>query len=134
MWLYFISVASVVLGSDGEPLVDVVQDDSWTIIQEFFNTHGLVRQQLDSYNAFVTTTMQRIVDEYSALEFFPAKSPRNDKIRGLVRSPSPSVLVGACWATKMSHALAPVLTARRPCYFLCFSHFSARRSRSSSAI
>jgi len=60
--------------SSAEP---IEQADSWEVIDAFFEEHGLVRQQLDSYNAFVTTTMQQVVNEYSTLEFFPEKSERN---------------------------------------------------------
>ncbi|KAI9807728.1 MAG: DNA-dependent RNA polymerase II [Phylliscum demangeonii] len=42
-------------------------DDSWTMITSFFEAKGLVSQQIDSYDEFVTSTMQRIVDDHSTL-------------------------------------------------------------------
>lgn len=41
----------------------ISQEDSWAVIQAFFQEKGLVRQQLDSFNEFLTNTMQEIVDE-----------------------------------------------------------------------
>jgi len=69
------------------PRVDVVQDDSWSLIEEFFNSHGLVRHQLDSFNTFASITLQQIVDEYNALEFYPKRSSRNNAELGHVRFP-----------------------------------------------
>jgi len=45
------------------------QDDAFILLDEYFETNGLVRQQLDSFNNFIRYTMQAIIDEYSALEF-----------------------------------------------------------------
>ncbi|ORZ39196.1 hypothetical protein BCR44DRAFT_53944 [Catenaria anguillulae PL171] len=42
-------------------------DDCWTIIDTFFKAKGLVSQQIDSFNQFVSEEMQRIVDETPAL-------------------------------------------------------------------
>jgi hypothetical protein len=61
----------------------IYSDDSFVVIDSFFKKNGLVHQQLESYNHFISHTMQRIVDESDALEFFPRKSARNRN--GLVR-------------------------------------------------
>ena len=39
------------------------QEDSWEVISAFFQEKSLVRQQLDSFNEFVNSSMQEIVDE-----------------------------------------------------------------------
>ena len=39
------------------------QEDAWTVITSFFDEKGLVRQQLDSFNEFISNTMQEIIDE-----------------------------------------------------------------------
>lgn len=39
----------------------ITAEDCWTIISSFFEKHGLVSQQLDSYNEFVTKTINDIV-------------------------------------------------------------------------
>lgn len=41
---------------------NVSQEDCWTVITAFFEQRGLVRQQLDSFNEFISTTIQEIVD------------------------------------------------------------------------
>lgn len=37
-------------------------EDSWNVISSFFEEKGLVSQQIDSYNEFLETTVQNIVD------------------------------------------------------------------------
>lgn len=38
-------------------------DDRWAIMEAFFKSKGLVRQHLDSYNDFIKTKLQEIIDE-----------------------------------------------------------------------
>ncbi|KAL9653030.1 hypothetical protein ABK040_015544 [Willaertia magna] len=38
------------------------QEDVWSVISAFFEAKGLVRQQLDSFNAFIQTSIQELVD------------------------------------------------------------------------
>lgn len=42
---------------------EITQEDAWAVITAFFEEKGLVRQQLDSFNEFVSNTMQEIIDE-----------------------------------------------------------------------
>lgn len=37
---------------------EITQEDAWVVISSFFEEKGLVRQQLDSFNEFVSNTMQ----------------------------------------------------------------------------
>lgn len=37
---------------------DITEEDAWTVISSNFAEKGLVRQQLDSFDVFMTTTMQ----------------------------------------------------------------------------
>ncbi|OLL21764.1 DNA-directed RNA polymerase II subunit RPB2 [Neolecta irregularis DAH-3] len=46
---------------------DLVNEDVWTVVTSFFDEKGLVRQQLDSFDEFVSTTIQELVDEDSQL-------------------------------------------------------------------
>ncbi|PVI08382.1 RNA polymerase II [Periconia macrospinosa] len=41
----------------------ITSEDSWTVITSFFDTKGLVSQQLDSYDEFTRNTIQDIVSE-----------------------------------------------------------------------
>jgi len=43
-------------------------DDRWVLMEAFIKEKGLVRQHLDSYNAFVTDWIKRIVKESSRIE------------------------------------------------------------------
>ena len=43
--------------------VGMTQEDAWVVIESFFQQNGLVRQQLDSFNEFVESTMLEIVEE-----------------------------------------------------------------------
>lgn len=45
----------------------ITAEDCWTVISAFFDTKGLVSQQLDSFDEFVSTTMQELVEENSQL-------------------------------------------------------------------
>eukprot|EP01087_Luapelamoeba_hula_P007555 TRINITY_DN1846_c2_g1_i1.p1 TRINITY_DN1846_c2_g1~~TRINITY_DN1846_c2_g1_i1.p1 ORF type:complete len:1191 (-),score=165.77 TRINITY_DN1846_c2_g1_i1:149-3694(-) len=47
----------------GEDSEEITQEDSWTVISAYFEEKGLVRQQLDSFDAFIRLTMQELVDE-----------------------------------------------------------------------
>ena len=46
---------------------DISAEDCWMVIQSFFESKGLVSQQLDSFDEFVSTTMQELVEENSQL-------------------------------------------------------------------
>ncbi|KAJ2001236.1 DNA-dependent RNA polymerase II [Coemansia thaxteri] len=55
-------------GSDqGDEYEVISQEDCWTLITRYFDEHGLVRQQIDSFNAFVDQTLQEIIDENRTL-------------------------------------------------------------------
>ncbi|KAI5180904.1 DNA-directed RNA polymerase II subunit RPB2 [Nematocida sp. AWRm80] len=56
----------------------VSQEDCWRVISAFFKEKGLVRQQLDSFNEFIQTTMQKIVDENSTIVLL-SHSPTGDE-------------------------------------------------------
>ena len=45
----------------------VTSEDCWTVIQSFFDSKGLVSQQLDSFDEFASTTMQEIIDEHGSV-------------------------------------------------------------------
>ncbi|KAJ2416457.1 DNA-dependent RNA polymerase II [Coemansia sp. RSA 2530] len=51
----------------GDEYEVITQEDCWTIITRYFDEHGLVRQQIDSFNAFIEQTLQEIIDENRTL-------------------------------------------------------------------
>ena len=53
---------------EGEGATDnITAEDCWNVIGAFFDAKGLVSQQLDSFDEFVSTTMQQLVDEHSLI-------------------------------------------------------------------
>jgi len=58
-------------GFDEQDEREIFQEDTWTVIQAYFDDKGLVRQQLDSFNEFINTTIQEIVDDHPPLELRP---------------------------------------------------------------
>ncbi|RYO76101.1 hypothetical protein DL766_002455 [Monosporascus sp. MC13-8B] len=46
---------------------NITPEDCWTVISSYFDTKGLVSQQIDSFNDFQETTIQELIDEYSHL-------------------------------------------------------------------
>ena len=56
----------------------ITAEDCWTVISSFFDTKGLVSQQLDSFDEFVSTTMQELVDENSQLTLDQDAPPSDD--------------------------------------------------------
>lgn len=47
--------------------VGITAEDCWTVISSFFEAKGLVSQQVDSFDEFISTTMQELVEENSHL-------------------------------------------------------------------
>lgn len=54
---------------DGEDFVgsSITPEECWNVISSFFETKGLVSQQIDSFDEFTTTTVQSLIDEFSHL-------------------------------------------------------------------
>jgi hypothetical protein len=46
---------------------NITQEDCWQVISAFFNERNLVSQQISSFDGFVNTTMQELVDETGSL-------------------------------------------------------------------
>ncbi|KAI5134617.1 DNA-directed RNA polymerase II subunit RPB2 [Nematocida ausubeli] len=56
----------------------LTQEDCWKVVSAFFKDKGLVRQQLDSFNEFIQSTMQEVVDENSKIVLM-AHSPTGEE-------------------------------------------------------
>jgi len=46
---------------------EIEQEDAWVVITKYFDEKGLVRQQLDSFDGFITNTIQAKIDCSSEL-------------------------------------------------------------------
>lgn len=62
---------------DEEDDTGITAEDCWTVIGSFFEQKGLVSQQLDSFDEFVSATMQELVDETSHLVLDQNNPPSN---------------------------------------------------------
>lgn len=62
---------------DDEEETTITAEDCWTVISSFFESKGLVSQQLDSFDEFVSTTMQELVAENSLLTL-DQNAPQSD--------------------------------------------------------
>ncbi|KAJ9474848.1 DNA-directed RNA polymerase II subunit RPB2 [Pseudozyma hubeiensis] len=52
---------------DDEYSEEITQEDCWDVIRAFFEEKGLVRHQLDSFNEFMSNTIQELVEEVRSL-------------------------------------------------------------------
>ncbi|KAI1494208.1 DNA-dependent RNA polymerase 2 rpb140 [Biscogniauxia mediterranea] len=57
---------------------NITPEDCWTVISSYFETKGLVSQQIDSFNDFQETTIQELLDEYSHLSLDQNNPPSTD--------------------------------------------------------
>jgi DNA-directed RNA polymerase II subunit RPB2 len=57
--------------SDDPSSHDINEEDAWTVISAYFRERGLVRQQLDSFDHFMSITMQELMDQSPDIELVP---------------------------------------------------------------
>ena len=50
---------------------EITQEDAWVIINKYFETKGLVRQQLDSFDDFIHNSIQELVDDSGEIKVIP---------------------------------------------------------------
>ena len=48
-----------------------MQEDAWIVIGKYFNEKGLVKQQIDSFDEFVSNTIQELVDDAGEIRITP---------------------------------------------------------------
>ncbi|GAB7354020.1 hypothetical protein MBLNU459_g4608t1 [Dothideomycetes sp. NU459] len=74
------------VGSDDvdDPSI-ITSEDCWTSIQSFFDSKGLVSQQLDSFDEFAGTTMQEIVSETGRIVLDQNAPQTDDDINPIIK-------------------------------------------------
>ncbi|KAL6757113.1 RNA polymerase II second largest subunit [Haematococcus lacustris] len=89
-------------GSDSQPLEDdeITQEDAWAVITAFFEQKGLVRQQLDSFNEFVTNTMQEIIDENNEIVIRPENQYNTGVDRDMLEEKEIKIKFGQIYLSK----------------------------------
>ncbi len=50
---------------------EITQEDAWIVIDRYFDEKGLVRQQLDSFDEFITHTMTDLVQDLGNIVLKP---------------------------------------------------------------
>ena len=55
-------------GETSEEKVLLTEEDRWVLAKKFIEEFGLARQHLDSYNRFVESMIQEIIDEQGVVE------------------------------------------------------------------
>ena len=50
---------------------EIHQEEVWKVIDEYFKRKGLVGQQIDSFDEFIRTTIQEVIDDSGELEVIP---------------------------------------------------------------
>ena len=50
---------------------NMTQEDVWAVIGSYFEEHGLVSQQISSFNNFLTSTVQEVVNEQATMTITP---------------------------------------------------------------
>jgi DNA-directed RNA polymerase beta subunit len=69
---------------------EITQEDAWVIINKYFETKGLVRQQLDSFDEFLQNSIQELIDDAGEVRVVPEDQFLSDKqVDKVTRSPSP---------------------------------------------
>lgn len=52
---------------------EITQEDAWIVIDRYFEENGLVRQQIDSFDEFITNTIQELIDDSGEIIVKPEK-------------------------------------------------------------
>jgi DNA-directed RNA polymerase II subunit RPB2 len=76
---------------------EITQEDAWTVISSYFETKGLVRQQLDSFDEFIQNTMQEIVDESADIVIRPESQHNPGQQSDFVEVVTTIVVVGVLY-------------------------------------
>lgn len=51
-----------------DPHQPIEADDAWTVIKSYFQQHGLVSQQVESFNRFLKFNVQDIISENGEIQ------------------------------------------------------------------
>lgn len=78
--------------------VMISMEDAWVVIDSYFEEKGLVGQQVDSFDEFLTNTVQELIDDAGEIIVTPENQfiPGQDlqMVRASHRSPLPQAAIG----------------------------------------
>ncbi len=124
-WPRYRMLCTLILGAWGRLSPGVAawpQEDSWAVITSYFEEKGLVRQQLESFDEFINSQMQEIVDENDEHVVTPQQQvpPPLPRPQGSPALPRPQAGLppvchcdGNCGLLR-THAVHETAIARRP--------------------
>ena len=63
------------MGEDNHDILEdeITQEDAWIVIDGYFQEKGLVRQQIDSFDEFISSTIQELIDDSGEIIVSPEK-------------------------------------------------------------
>jgi DNA-directed RNA polymerase II subunit RPB2 len=71
---------------------EVTQDDTWAVLDSYFDENGLVSQQVASFNDFIKSQIPKIIEEARSVEFTEDGGPKvNNRQRFIVEFGSASL-------------------------------------------
>lgn len=85
---------------DNEISPDLWQEACWIVISSYFDEKGLVRQQLDSFNEFISMSVQRIVEDSAQIELQGEAQHHNGEIETQTKY---TVKFGQIYLSKPTH-------------------------------
>uniref|UniRef100_A0A6G1S8W5 DNA-directed RNA polymerase subunit beta n=1 Tax=Aceria tosichella TaxID=561515 RepID=A0A6G1S8W5_9ACAR len=85
---------------DNEISADLWQEACWIVISSYFDEKGLVRQQLDSFNEFISMSVQRIVEDSAQIELQGEAQHHNGAIETQTKY---TVKFGQIYLSKPTH-------------------------------
>jgi DNA-directed RNA polymerase beta subunit len=88
--------------NDSTPISQV---DAWVVIQSYFDEKGLVRQQLDSFDQFITNTILEVVEDTQVLAIKPTPQYGTVSTTSEVRE---LAWTAECTALSICYLAAPV--------------------------
>jgi DNA-directed RNA polymerase beta subunit len=59
-------------------------NDVWEVVNSYFDKNGLVAQQVDSFNTFISKSIRQIVKEAKCIEYRHDLGPRTNTIRNYI--------------------------------------------------
>jgi DNA-directed RNA polymerase II subunit RPB2 len=68
-------------GSGGQ---EIHEDDVWEVIDSYFEMNGLVSQQIDSFNTFISKSIRQIIKEAKCIEYRHDLGPKSGMIRNYI--------------------------------------------------
>ena len=63
----------------------IISEDCWTVIDAFFREKGLVSQQIDSYNEFISSTIRDIIQENNVIVYDQNLNPADDEDNPIIK-------------------------------------------------